>query len=291
MKTLSQKSFPFGWDGPKKAFTLIEMLIVITIVVILASLLLPALAAAKLQAQQTQCLSNLKQLAVAHTSYIADFDKDFPYMNNSQFYYGWAGMLIPYATNSVSIQICPSAPEVAAPAQAPMPGAADRACVVTMDGSDGIVVIQNQTNNLLQFSYAFNGWFYTGDSQLDIASTYAEQHFASARAVQFTSRTPIFADAMWAATWPMSTDLPSTNLYAGDTSMSDQMSVMMMRVTLARHGSRPSSAAPRNFDITKTLPGSINLAFFDGHVENSPLENLWNYYWCYGYQVPNPRPN
>jgi len=281
MKTLFHKSLPPRWNGPNKAFTLIELLIVITIIVILASLLLPVLAAAKLQAYQTKCLSNLKQLAVAHASYIADFDKDFPYMNTTPYYYGWAGMLIPYATNSVSIQICPSAPSLPSPPAGLVPGTADKASVVQQFESDGV----------LQFSYAFNGWFYTGDSQSDIASTYQEQHFASARAVQYSSRTPIFADAMWPATWPMSTNLPATNLYAGDTSMSDQMSVMMMRVTLARHGSRPASAAPRNFDITNTLPGSIDLAFFDGHVENSPLENLWNYYWCYGYHVPSPRPN
>ena len=153
------------------------------------------------------------------------------------------------------------------------------------------MVVQDEANSVLQFSYAFNGWFYTGDAPYDIAATYEAQHFASASAVRHPSQTPIFADAMWPATWPMSTNLPATNLYAGDTSMSDQMSVMMMRVTLARHGSRPASAAPRNFDITNTLPGSINLAFFDGHAENSRLENLWNYYWCYGYQLPSSRPN
>jgi prepilin-type processing-associated H-X9-DG protein len=162
------------------------------------------------------------------------------------------------------------------------PGTADKASVVQSGGND---------DNVIPLSYAFNGWFYTGESSYDIASTYVPEHFASARAVQHTSRTPIFADAMWPAAWPMSTNLPATNLYAGDTSLSDQMSVMMMRVTHSRHGSLPASAAPRNFDITKKLPGSVNLAFFDGHAENSPLENLWNYYWCYGYEVPSPRPN
>jgi prepilin-type N-terminal cleavage/methylation domain-containing protein/prepilin-type processing-associated H-X9-DG protein len=279
------KSFPSRWIGRNRAFTLIELLVVLTIIVLLASLLLPVLAAAKLQARQTQCLSNLKQLALAHTSYMADYDKDFPYLNSTPFYYGWAGMLIPYATNSVSIEICPCAPERTSPLAGTAPGTADEAAVVQNQQQEG------DGNGVLQLSYAFNGWFYTGDLGYDIASGYVEQHFPSASAVQFPSRTPVFADAMWPATWPMSTNLPATNLYAGDTSLSDAMAVMMMRLTLARHGSRPASAAPRNFDITNTLPGSINLAFFDGHVENSRLENLWNYYWCYGYQVPGTRPN
>jgi prepilin-type N-terminal cleavage/methylation domain-containing protein/prepilin-type processing-associated H-X9-DG protein len=57
---------------PGQAFTLIELLVVIAIIAILAAMLLPALSRAKEAATGASCLSNLKQLALAHITYADD---------------------------------------------------------------------------------------------------------------------------------------------------------------------------------------------------------------------------
>jgi prepilin-type N-terminal cleavage/methylation domain-containing protein len=58
--------------GLAAAFTLIELLVVIAIIAILAAMLLPALAAAKKNAQQTTCVSNQKQMALGFSMYQDD---------------------------------------------------------------------------------------------------------------------------------------------------------------------------------------------------------------------------
>lgn len=84
-------------DGRKtRGFTLIELLVVIAIIAILAALLLPSLASAKLQAQATQDLSNLRQIAIAWNSYNGDFSGRFAYNeegieNPPAGVFGWEG--------------------------------------------------------------------------------------------------------------------------------------------------------------------------------------------------------
>jgi len=62
----------------RSGFTLIELLVVIAIIAILAAILFPVFARARDKANQTACLSNTKQLALALQMYVQDYDETLP---------------------------------------------------------------------------------------------------------------------------------------------------------------------------------------------------------------------
>jgi len=66
-----------AFEGKNYPFTMVELLIVIAIIVILASLMFPALNKARDSVKAISCVNNQRQCGLAITSYIGDYDGYF----------------------------------------------------------------------------------------------------------------------------------------------------------------------------------------------------------------------
>ncbi|MCC7230146.1 MAG: DUF1559 domain-containing protein [Fimbriimonadaceae bacterium] len=84
---------------PKSGYSLVELLIVMLIVVVVASLLFPVFARSREGAKRTSCISNLRQTGIALELYHGDWD-EYPWQSNTEFLSYFSGsQLICYAVN------------------------------------------------------------------------------------------------------------------------------------------------------------------------------------------------
>jgi prepilin-type N-terminal cleavage/methylation domain-containing protein/prepilin-type processing-associated H-X9-DG protein len=105
-----------------RAFSLIEVLVVIGIIAILIALLLPSLIRARQHALQIKCMAQLRQVGIALTAYAGANRGHYPSWSNWQVYGGdgtgedeegpgWVEMLEPYIGKPTSgVYLCPSFP-------------------------------------------------------------------------------------------------------------------------------------------------------------------------------------
>jgi len=62
----------------KKAFTLVELLVVISVISLMTAVMLPSMSAARQQGKRTYCLNNLRQMFIAVHAYTQIYDDYYP---------------------------------------------------------------------------------------------------------------------------------------------------------------------------------------------------------------------
>ncbi|RMD85070.1 MAG: hypothetical protein D6820_00345 [Lentisphaerae bacterium] len=234
----------------KCRFTLIELLIVITILIILAALLLPVLGRARAMARAALCLSNVHQWGLAFHLYVDEYEQPFP-CNHRVVQFGF---LYPYIADLNAVALCPETQRV--PGTGALMGTADRIWRYrSWEGGYG----------LNGFWYASHGIHNGGSGYIGGGSIWPDAWFDSYARVSHPENSPVFLDAVWVDGWPRNGALVPDNFYD------------------PTHGKRsPSARTDHSMDrffVNRHPQVAINVTFSDGHAAKVRLAELWNLEW------------
>ncbi len=192
-------------------FTLIEMLVVISIIILLLGISLPAIYKSKKIARSVVCTSNLKQISIAYQAYNHDY-KDEMFNYSYTFDKSWIARLSSY-TSWRELRFCPEATQ-------PNPDYKWGSDTLAWNGEFDMPDIEspNDLGNFYIGSYGFNGWLYNNAS-----------FGRKINHIKLRFRVPLFFDCIWADAWPSDTDQPLLDLTGTDTANNTA------RVAINRH--------------------------------------------------------
>ncbi|MEN6577986.1 MAG: type II secretion system protein [Phycisphaerales bacterium] len=256
----------------RRGFTLIELLVVIAIIALLMSILMPALARVKKQAQSVACMSRLKSWGLLFKLYTDDndgyFNEGWGYLQHSgnagkpETYGLWMNALRPYYKDE-EMRFCPTATRQVA-------NAADWGTFkawIREDIANRYPLGSEGTTKDFVGSYSINNW--TNYSPQGRGSDRPAGNFwKSTQKLERSSEVPLFGDNTWHDAWPKDTDSPVLLPFDygwGDKGTTGEMN----QFCIDRHS------------------GWTNLAFVDWSVRHVGLKELWTLRWHRTYEVAN----
>jgi prepilin-type N-terminal cleavage/methylation domain-containing protein len=256
-------------------FTLIELLVVIAIIAILASLLLPALARAKLAAKRVQCISNIRQWTVAINMYCNDSQGSMPmgwYAQEAIPTYPasmgvFALALQPYINTNNNVSLCPMATTLRSSTGANYTAPNAQTLAWGMVGTNGYTAPWDPNNLPVYGSYGINGWMYNPPSSVpDLANQGAYWRKLTPSLAGYNGlpaaahNIPLFSDCAYDGSLVYNSDPPPTspNLLGGpgDDDIADYC------ITRHPDGKRP-----------------VVMSFLDSSVRSVGLREMWTLNW------------
>lgn len=235
-------------------FTLVELLVVISIIALLLAVLMPALENARKQARLIVCQSNLRQWGISFRMYCND--------NNGYFFSGlvngqeagwgeyWRVTMKPYTQNE-KMWLCPEA--------------TDPVWTSDMAGQPPSKAWKHGDDI---GSYGLNGYVLNPPSNRNmIYGRPVSNYWRTPSTVEHPDTVPMFTDMWYYDAWPRAIDQPpATENAPPDRLRTNEMS----RVCVNRHD------------------GFINSVFMDNSVRKVGLKELWTLKWHRSYDTDGP---
>jgi len=256
----------------RRGFTLIELLVVIAIIALLMSILMPALARVKKQAQSVACMSRLRSWALEYKLYTDDnngyFNEGWGYADHhgvNPEYGLWMNALRPYYVDD-QMRFCPTATRIVL-------GSNDSGTFKAWitPGPMGNRYPKANEGPTINWtgSYGTNNWIDYMIKDRANGNRSVKWFWKSTQNLITPNQVPLLGDNVWHDSWPQQTDEPVQTPWDygwGDKGTAGEMN----QFCIDRHN------------------GWTNLAFADWSVRHVGLKELWTLKWHHEYNVNGP---
>lgn len=282
---MKNKEIMIGIPTPRfirQGFTLVELLVVISIIAVLLSILMPSLNKVRGQATSVACLNNLRQLSLGFMMYVQSNNNKGPQSLFGYYesgYIPWTEQILPYMGDSKyrsnpekymqKVMFCPATiPPVYSTGYSP--GLPKNRWRYDAESSTQ----SHMKGRQIEGSYGIN--VYVGGGKYDdyVGSTWKEYTMSYRTTIPGKADIPVFGDCTWSESAPRDTDPAPRRNFSDSTTPNDFWQICMYRYYMNRHNKK------------------INFSFSDGHCASVPLTNLWNLQWNKGFKkianVPIP---